>query len=42
MRVNTGYYNNPKVHHYGWFKYYKFKGLREIWFGKHWITIEWR
>lgn len=41
MRVYSGYFADPKSHHEGWFRVFRFSGIVEVWFGHYWITVAW-
>lgn len=41
MNINTGVFDDPKVHHQGWFRVFTFTGAVEIWLGTRWIFIDW-
>lgn len=42
ITLENGEFSHPELHHKGWFRVFKFRGIIEIWFGKRWIEIEWR
>lgn len=39
MMINTGKFSNPKAHHNGRFRVFRFDGSVEIWIGSRWIIF---
>ena len=42
MNIISGKFSDPKRHHHGWIRRFRFHGGVELWFGKRWILVEWR
>ena len=42
VQIQTGTFDGDRPEGHRWFRLYKFRpGGYELWFGNHWISIEW-
>jgi hypothetical protein len=39
MNIESRKFDNPRAHHRGWFRVFRFGHGIEIWFGKRWISV---
>jgi hypothetical protein len=40
MRVDTGRFENPGLHHKGRYRLFRFGNAIELWFNERWIMID--
>lgn len=41
INIESRRFENPKAHHRGWFRVFRFRWAIEVWLGKRWIAISW-